>query len=82
MNLLSTFHPKPGQQVVEEILDAQRRGCPVEYENVPIPKDHEFRKRHPHLKEMPFVRTRYSAGTGRSPNVPREQVGVKPCIWW
>ncbi len=65
-----------GQQVVEEILDAQRGGCPVEYENVPIPEWHEFRNTEEtkHLKEMPFVRTRYSFNTGFSPNVPREQV--------
>ena len=73
-NLIGFFFQLLGQQVVEEILDAQRGGCPREYENVPIPEDHEFRKMHPELTHMPFIRTRHSFDTGFSPNVPREQV--------
>ena len=69
-----------GQQVVEEILDAQRAGCPPEYENIDIPEDHEYREMtkdnvpHGEVKYIPFLRTRYSFNTGFSPNVPREQV--------
>ena len=65
-----------GQQVVEEILDAQRPGCPPEYFNISVPKDH------PHLNPtndnrtmIPLLRSRYDMGrTGYSPNSPREQV--------
>lgn len=64
-----------GQQTVEEILDAQRPGCPPEYENIPIPRDHPLRAKG--AKEMPFLRTRYDMTTGYSPNVPREQVELQ-----
>ncbi len=76
-----------GQQVVEEILDAQRAGCPPEYENIPIPEGHEYREmtkdRVPHgeVTYIPFLRTRYSFNTGFSPNVPREQMNeITPWI--
>ncbi|XP_072030497.1 uncharacterized protein [Amphiura filiformis] len=62
------------QQVVDEILNTRRSGCPVEYEYIDIPEWHEFRRNHPHLTKMPFARTRYSFDTGISPNVPRNQV--------
>ena len=73
-----------GQQVVEEILDAQRAGCPREYENIDIPEDHFYRveAKNPDfgpsrdIEVMPFVRSRYSFNTGYSPNVPREQVNL------
>ena len=65
-----------GQQVVEEILDAQRPGCPREFFNVPVKHDVT-----PHLDpetkpnfEMPFLRSRYDQRTGYSPNNPRQQV--------
>lgn len=68
-----------GQQVVEEILDAQRPGCPPEYENIPIPKGHHLYYKN--VKEMPFLRTRYDMTTGYSPNVPREQLNeITPWI--
>ncbi|XP_014663461.1 PREDICTED: dual oxidase 2-like [Priapulus caudatus] len=64
-----------GQQVVEEILDAQAPGCPPEYFNIPVPVDH------PHLNpnnfssfEMPLLRSRYDMRTGFSPNNPRQQL--------
>lgn len=72
-----------GQQVVEEILDAQRPGCPPEYFNMPIPPDYEEfqnvevvnRERLGVVKsEVPLLRSRYSFETGFSPNVPREQL--------
>ncbi|XP_063956076.1 dual oxidase 2-like isoform X4 [Lytechinus pictus] len=63
-----------GQQVVEEILDAQRGGCPREYENIKIPDNHEYLEEQPDIGIMPFVRSRYSFNTGYSPNVPREQL--------
>ncbi|XP_030832129.1 dual oxidase 1 isoform X2 [Strongylocentrotus purpuratus] len=63
-----------GQQVVEEILDAQRGGCPREYENIKIPDGHEYLKEKEGISIMPFVRSRYSFNTGYSPNVPREQL--------
>ena len=60
--------------MVEEVLDAQRPGCPPEYENIPIPSGHYLYNRG--VKVMPFLRTRYDMTTGYSPNVPREQVRV------
>nr|XP_022914641.1 dual oxidase-like [Onthophagus taurus] len=60
-----------GQQVVEEILDAQRPACPPEYFNIPIPGNHKYAKMH---SEMPLLRTRYDQKTGYSPNNPRQQL--------
>ncbi|XP_018566718.1 dual oxidase 2-like [Anoplophora glabripennis] len=60
-----------GQQVVEEILDAQRPACPPEYFNIKIPEKHKYRKYH---TEMPVLRTRYDMRTGYSPNNPRQQL--------
>lgn len=70
-----TFHSCMfvGQQIVEEILDAQRPGCPIEYFNIPVPKDHQFSEGKEDL-EMPFQRTRYDSRTGYTPNNPRQQV--------
>nr|XP_027216713.1 dual oxidase-like [Penaeus vannamei] len=62
-----------GQQVVEEILDAQGPGCPPEYFNIDIKSDHDF-ARSPRLKVMPLLRTRYDMTTGFSPNNPRQQL--------
>lgn len=63
-----------GQQVVEEILDAQRAACPPEYINIKIPKNHRYRIDKPGHTEMPVLRTRYDHRTGHSPNNPRQQV--------
>ncbi|XP_021358388.1 dual oxidase 2-like isoform X2 [Mizuhopecten yessoensis] len=63
-----------GQQVVEEVLDSQRPGCPREFENVPIPKDHPYNPEGKDDLVMPFLRTRYDASTGYSPNNPRQQL--------
>ncbi|XP_047475214.1 dual oxidase 2-like [Penaeus chinensis] len=62
-----------GQQVVEELLDAQGPGCPPEYFNIDIKSDHDF-ARSPKLKVMPLLRTRYDMTTGFSPNNPRQQL--------
>ncbi|XP_068083975.1 dual oxidase 1-like [Anabrus simplex] len=62
-----------GQQVVEEILDAQRPACPPEYFNIHIPLDHSYRNENMH-SEIPFLRTRYDMRTGFSPNNPRQQL--------
>ncbi|CAN7939038.1 unnamed protein product, partial [Ixodes hexagonus] len=68
-----------GQQVVEEILDAQRAGCPPEYFNIPIPEGHEYRNIG--AAAMPFLRTRYDVRTGNSPNNPRRQINeITPWI--
>ncbi|KAK8769921.1 hypothetical protein V5799_013616 [Amblyomma americanum] len=68
-----------GQQVVEEILDAQRSGCPPEYFNIPIPETHEYRNIG--AAAMPFLRTRYDVRTGNSPNNPRRQINeITPWI--
>eukprot|EP00118_Oscarella_pearsei_P028224 m.1711 g.1711 ORF g.1711 m.1711 type:complete len:1810 (+) comp7753_c0_seq1:180-5609(+) len=68
-----------GQQVVEEVLDAQRPGCPPEYENIAIPSDHPYAS--DGFKNMPFLRSRYDMKTGYSPNVPREQLNeITPWI--
>ncbi|XP_033120692.1 dual oxidase-like isoform X2 [Anneissia japonica] len=61
-----------GQQVVEEILDAQRPSCPPEYFNIPIPEGHKFKVTEDF--SMPFLRTRYDENTGKSPNNPRQQL--------
>ncbi|KAK4871803.1 hypothetical protein RN001_015927 [Aquatica leii] len=69
-----------GQQVVEEILDAQRPACPPEYFNIPIPEDHAYRKQ-PHHTELPLLRTRYNQRTGVNPNNPRQQLNeITPYI--
>ena len=64
-----------GQQVVEEILDAQRPGCPPEYFDIKIPTGNElYDSAGEGGKVLPFLRTRYNMYTGYNPNVPREQV--------
>ncbi|XP_059487238.1 dual oxidase 2-like [Neocloeon triangulifer] len=70
-----------GQQMVEEILDAQRPACPPEYFNIPIPEGHEYRNINPKHTEMPLLRTRYDMRTGFSPNNPRQQLNeITPYI--
>lgn len=70
-----------GQQIVEEILDAQRAGCPPEYFNIPIPEGHKYRVNKPHHSELPFLRNRYDQRTGLSPNNPRQQLNeITPFI--
>lgn len=60
---------------MEEILDAQRPGCPVEYFNIDIPKGHaKFDPEDKGGRYIPFPRSRYDQTTGYSPNNPRQQV--------
>ncbi|XP_043487025.1 dual oxidase-like [Polistes fuscatus] len=71
-NVLQVFF---GQQVVEEILDAQRPACPPEYINI------EMTKPEGKIKQMPVLRTRYDQSTGTSPNNPRQQLNeITPYI--
>ena len=63
-----------GQQVVEEMLDTQRAGCPPEYINVPIPEDHEYRMKDPGHTVMPLLRSRYAQSSGSGPGNPRQQL--------
>ena len=61
--------------MVEEVLDAQRPGCPPEYFNIKIPKGHEqYDTKNQGDIELPLLRSRYDMNTGFSPNVPRQQV--------
>ncbi|XP_076805586.1 dual oxidase 2-like isoform X1 [Clavelina lepadiformis] len=72
-----------GQQVVEEILDAQRPGCPPEYFNIPIPKgDPLYDKEGRGDVVLPFLRSRYDMSiTGYNPNQPRQQLNeITPFI--
>ena len=64
-----------GQQVVEEMLDAQRPGCIPEYENMRVPKCHRLYD--PDCRServIPFLRNRYDFRTGYNPNNPRMQL--------
>ena len=64
-----------GQQVVEEVLDAQAAGCTPEYENIRVPKCHPIYD--PDCRSeriIPFLRSRYDFRTGYSPNNPRMQL--------
>ena len=64
-----------GQQVVEEMLDAQRPGCIPEYEDMRIPKCHpQFDPDCRTDRYIPFLRNRYDFRTGYSPNNPRQQL--------
>ncbi|KAK3766013.1 hypothetical protein RRG08_002256 [Elysia crispata] len=63
-----------GQQLVEEIMDVQRPGCPIEFFNIPVPKDHKYNPDGKDNLEMPFRRARYDQRTGVSPNNPRQQL--------
>ena len=64
-----------GQQVVEEMLDAQRPGCIPEYEDMLVPKCHPLYDADCRGdRYIPFLRNRYDFNTGYSPNVPRMQL--------
>jgi len=71
-----------GQQVVEEILDAQRPANPPEYFNIEIPKgDPLYDPEGTGGKVIPLLRTRYSTDTGTNPGVPRMQLNeITPWI--
>ncbi|XP_078316138.1 dual oxidase 2-like [Crassostrea virginica] len=69
-----------GQQVVEEIMDVQRPGCPREYENIPVPKNNTLYRNSEAFNSardtvfMPFPRSRFDQRTGQSPSNPRQQL--------
>ncbi|KXS19340.1 heme peroxidase [Gonapodya prolifera JEL478] len=71
-----------GQQVVEEILDAQRPHCPVEYFNIEIPKgDPLYDPAGTGKAIIPLTRNRYEAFTGHAINGPRVQINeITPWI--
>ncbi|KAK3606272.1 hypothetical protein CHS0354_037948 [Potamilus streckersoni] len=70
-----------GQQVVEEILDAQRPGCPREFFNIPVPPGHDYDPERKGNIELPLHRTRFDQRTGMSPNNPRQQLNeITPYI--
>lgn len=62
-------------------MDAQRPGCPIEYYNIPVPKDHRYNPGKKDDLEMPFQRARYDQRTGYSPNNPRQQVRKKNYLY-
>ena len=75
----STLYIFFGQQVVEEVLDAQRPGCPPEYFNMLIPRCHPLYD--PQCRGdqfIPFLRSRYDFRTGYAPGTPRQQVCRTP----
>uniref|UniRef100_A0A0B7AIC9 NAD(P)H oxidase (H2O2-forming) n=1 Tax=Arion vulgaris TaxID=1028688 RepID=A0A0B7AIC9_9EUPU len=63
-----------GQQLVEEIMDAQSPSCPVEFLNIPVPKGHKYNPQGIDGLEMPFRRARFDQRTGYSSNNPRKQL--------
>ncbi|XP_078313072.1 dual oxidase 2-like isoform X3 [Crassostrea virginica] len=70
-----------GQQVVEEILDAQRPGCPREFFNIPVPKDHPFNPDRLDNLQMPLQRSRFNQRTGQTAGNPRQQLNeITPFI--
>ncbi|XP_052282724.1 dual oxidase 2-like isoform X1 [Dreissena polymorpha] len=72
-----------GQQVVEEILDAQTPGCPREFFNIPVKSSvtPQFDPENKGNVEMPVFRSRYDQRTGLSPNNPRQQLNeITPYI--
>ena len=72
---MNIFPLSIGQQVVEEVLDAQRPLCTPEYENMKIPKCHAlFDPDCRADRQIPFLRNRYDFGTGYHPSNPRMQL--------
>ncbi|KAK3098032.1 hypothetical protein FSP39_015507 [Pinctada imbricata] len=70
-----------GQQVVEEILDVQRPGCPREFFNIPVPVNHFLNPDKLDNLEMPLQRSRFAQTTGQSPSNPRQQLNeITPYI--
>ncbi|XP_076444374.1 dual oxidase 2-like [Babylonia areolata] len=70
-----------GQQLVEEIMDVQRPGCPREFINIPVPQGHPYNPSNLSDLAMPFLRSRYNQRAGHSPNNPRQQLNeITPYI--
>ena len=62
-----------GQQVVEEILDAQRQGCIPEYFNIQL-NDTDPLYGGIYYKYIPLPRSRFEMRTGQAPGNPRAQL--------
>ncbi|KAM8973226.1 dual oxidase 1-like [Pelodytes ibericus] len=64
-----------GYHVLSEIVSTVNSACPAEFLNIYIPVgDHVFDPMNKSNVVLPFQRSQWSPGTGRSPNNPREQV--------
>ncbi|XP_063170259.1 dual oxidase 2 [Candoia aspera] len=64
-----------GFHMLSEISEADNPGCPAEFLNLLIPLgDPVFDPSSSQQVVLPFQRMRWAAGTGRSPNNPREMV--------
>ncbi|XP_015678755.1 dual oxidase 2 [Protobothrops mucrosquamatus] len=64
-----------GFHVVAEISEANNPGCPAEFLNLQIPPgDPVFDPNNSQEVVLPFQRMSWAAGTGRSPNNPREMI--------
>ncbi|CAN8187861.1 unnamed protein product [Coccothraustes coccothraustes] len=63
-----------GFHVLLDILEIEKPGCPAEFLNIHIPSgDPVFDPAGTGDVVLPFQRIRWAAGTGQSPNSPREQ---------
>ena len=69
----TVFWTHYGQQIVEEILDAQRGPCVPEYFNIPLPENDPLYSSYTQ-GFIPLPRARYNYRTGWGPSVPREQL--------
>ncbi|EGD74734.1 dual oxidase 2 short isoform [Salpingoeca rosetta] len=69
----TVFWTHYGQQVVEEILDAQRNPCVPEYVNIPLPDGDSLYTNYTQ-GFIPLPRARFNYRTGWAPSVPREQL--------
>lgn len=65
---------------MEEILDVQRPGCPREFFNIPVPKNHPFNPDNLDNLQMPLQRSRFNQRTGQTAGNPRQQVRNDPCM--
>ncbi|XP_054858275.1 dual oxidase 2 [Eublepharis macularius] len=64
-----------GFHVLAEILEADKPGCPAEFLNLQIPQgDSVFDSAKSGDVVLPFLRMQWLAGTGQSPNSPRDQI--------
>ncbi|XP_058012575.1 dual oxidase 2 [Ahaetulla prasina] len=64
-----------GFHVLAEISEANNPGCPAEFLNLEIPQgDPVFDPGNSQEVVLPFQRMSWAAGTGRSPNNPREMI--------
>merc|ERR550532_3254617 len=64
-----------GQVVTSEILMAsEMQSCPIEVTKIPISRcDDTFDPECRGETTMPFYRAQYDTGTGKNPNMPRQQ---------